>query len=48
GPIPPELGKLAVLKELWLGQNQLTGTIPPELGNLAALTDLNLFGNHLS
>ena len=28
GPIPKELGALSKLKELWLGQNRLTGEEP--------------------
>ena len=48
GEIPPELGNLASLKQLWLYGNQLSGEIPPELGNLASLTLLRLDGNQLS
>ena len=48
GEIPPELGNLANLTELYLGGNQLSGEIPPELGNLANLTDLSLGSNQLS
>ena len=44
--IPPELGKLANLEELYLGRNRLRGTIPPELGDLANLRVLNLRGDH--
>ena len=35
GAIPPELGNLANLVGLTLGENYLSGAIPPELGNLA-------------
>ena len=45
GTIPPELGNLANLKQLFLSTNNLTGPIPPELGNLASLTQLNLGHN---
>ena len=38
GEIPPELGGLSNLTELWLDNNQLTGEIPPELGGLSNLT----------
>ena len=48
GPIPPELGKLARLRNLDLGMNLFTGTIPPELGNLARLENLDLGMNRLS
>ena len=34
GEIPPELGGLSNLTELYL-DNQLTGEIPPELGGLS-------------
>ena len=37
GVIPPELGRLARLEQLWLSQNPLTGPIPRELGDLANL-----------
>ena len=47
GPIPPELGGLANLRELYLFANQLT-TVPPEIGNLSELEVLNLFANRLS
>ena len=42
GEIPPELGNLANLEELYLGGNQLSGAIPPELGNLVNLEDADL------
>ena len=45
GPIPPELGELASLTELWLNNNQLMGSIPAELGDLTGLTFLNLSKN---
>ena len=48
GSIPPELGNLANLAELWLDGNQLSGSIPSELGNLANLEHLLLGGNQLS
>ena len=48
GEIPPELGNLPYLKDLWLSRNQLSGEIPPELGNLANLKELRLDGNQLS
>ena len=49
GEIPPELGNLANLEQLWLyGGDQLTGAIPPELGNLANLEALSLHGTQLT
>ena len=48
GPIPPELGSLANLREVFLSLNNLSGPIPPELGGLANLTWLSLSRNHLS
>ena len=47
GTIPPELGDLANLELLSLG-DKLTGPIPPELGNLAHLTQLWLGRNDLT
>lgn len=48
GSIPPELGQLRNLQDLWLYGNQLTGPIPPELGSILALYDLRLGGNRLT
>ncbi len=38
GPIPPELGQLANLSDLWFGHNHLSDAIPPELAALDALS----------
>ena len=48
GPIPPELGSLSKLEQLYLDQNALSGPIPPELGGLSNLVWLNLGRNALS
>ena len=48
GEIPPELGRLSNLTELWLPYNQLSGEIPPELGGLSNLTGLWLDSNQLT
>ena len=48
GRIPSELGNLANLNFLTLGENQLSGRIPSELGNLGSLETLHLSGNQLS
>jgi len=44
--LPPEIGKLTNLIELWLG-NKLT-KLPPEIGNLKNLTILHLNNNGLT
>ena len=48
GTIPPELGRLMSLQELYLYRSSLSGTIPAELAAVDELTDLLLFGNRLS
>ncbi|MCY4474437.1 MAG: ABC transporter substrate-binding protein [Chloroflexi bacterium] len=48
GEIPPELGGLSNLVELWLYHNNLSGEIPPELGGLASLEILFMSGNELT
>ena len=48
GAIPPELGDLAALEYLHLGDNQLTGAIPPQLGGLTSLNHVYLHSNELS
>jgi hypothetical protein len=47
GPIPPEIGNLVNLNELYLYDNQFT-SLPPEIGNLVNLSELNLKGNQLT
>lgn len=48
GTIPPEIGLLAHLGEINLGNNEIGGSIPPELGNLVELTELRLAANKLT
>ena len=48
GPIPAELGALANLEHLNLGNNDLDGSIPPALGALANLKTLWLEANALT
>lgn len=40
GPIPPQLGNLSGLTQIFLYGNGLTGPIPPQLGRLADLEGL--------
>ena len=47
GPIPPQLGNLVNLEQLYLFSNALGGTIPPELGSLPSLETLSLLSNDL-
>eukprot|EP00253_Pinus_taeda_P019072 PITA_19072 len=48
GALPPELGKLTKLQNLWLAGCNLVGEIPETLGNLAELTNLDLSFNQFS
>ena len=49
GEIPPEMGNLTHLRELWLGDdNHLTGEIPSELSRLTKLEVLGLGLNEMS
>ena len=48
GTIPPELGRLDKLEQLWLYGNELSATIPPELGDLESLVLLDLSHNELA
>ena len=48
GPIPPELGQLTHLQELFLEENELSGPVPAELGGLSHLRSLFLAANQLS
>jgi internalin A len=45
--LPPEIGQLAALTELYLYHNRLT-TLPSEIGQLTALTNLDLSNNELT
>ena len=42
------MGNISNLTQVYLRDNQLTGSIPPELGNLAGLTALDLRNNLLT
>ena len=48
GTIPPELGNLTNMRNLYLSWNELTGSIPPELGNLSNARYIELHTNHLT
>ena len=48
GQLPPELGNLSALTQLWIDSNSFTGSIPKELGNLSNLRALYLRGNNLT
>ena len=48
GTIPPEIGNLTHVVELFLYDNKLTGTIPPEIGNLDNLENLDISNNFLT
>ncbi|GKU97127.1 hypothetical protein SLEP1_g10307 [Rubroshorea leprosula] len=48
GSIPPSLGNLTKLRELFLGSNRLNGSIPPEIGKLHNVVTLDLSSNSLS
>ncbi len=46
GTIPSEFGNFGfVMKQMWMYDNDLTGTVPSELANMAALRLLQLEGN---
>mmetsp|Transcript_25401 Transcript_25401/g.59102 ORF Transcript_25401/g.59102 Transcript_25401/m.59102 type:complete len:969 (+) Transcript_25401:37-2943(+) len=47
GSIPPEIGQMSSVMQIYLRYNQLTGTIPTEICNLHVLYDLDLDGNFL-
>lgn len=48
GSIPPVIGGLANLEDLWLSVNSLTGPIPAELAELSSLRSLSLRLNDLT
>ena len=48
GPIPPEVGDLTGLKDLYLSRNALVGAIPPTVSNLVNLRRLFLSHNRLT
>ncbi|XP_068656708.1 LRR receptor-like serine/threonine-protein kinase HSL2 [Aristolochia californica] len=48
GPLPPEIGNMTKLENLWLAFSNLVGEIPHSIGNLVALQLLDLTDNRLS
>eukprot|EP01018_Ginkgo_biloba_P026811 Gb_11935 [translate_table: standard] len=46
--IPPQLGRLSRLRELWLERNQLEGTIRTSLCNCQNLVNLSIWNNRLT
>ncbi|HEY3387537.1 MAG TPA: hypothetical protein VGK46_13565, partial [Saprospiraceae bacterium] len=48
GSLPPEIGNLSGLTELWLNNNGHTGSIPYSFGNLTQLRYVQMAGNQLS
>ncbi|CAI7855146.1 unnamed protein product [Closterium sp. NIES-54] len=48
GPIPPSLGALSLLVEIFLSSNRLSGRIPATLGSLESLNKLYLSRNRLT
>lgn len=48
GNLPPEIGNLEQLEELWLQVNFLIGPFPDTITNCRMLKDLRLFNNSLS
>lgn len=45
GYLPPEIGQLSELENLYLDYNQIAGVIPSEVGNLSQLKTLSLQNN---
>ncbi|KAB1225690.1 LRR receptor-like serine/threonine-protein kinase HSL2 [Morella rubra] len=48
GPLPPEIGNLKKLENLWLAGSNLIGHIPDTIGKLVSLKNLDLSHNSLS
>lgn len=46
--IPPEIGQLASLTHLNLGENSITGAVPDEILSITTLTDLSLLKNSIT
>ena len=48
GTLPPSLGSLSRLRDLYLAYNQLSGEIPESLGDLSMLQSIYLYMNQLT
>jgi len=48
GQLPPEIGEMKDLQQLWLTNNNLSGQLPPQIGDLSSLQLLFLHYNNLS
>jgi hypothetical protein len=48
GTLPSELGRLSLLRTLYLGRNNLVGTIPTELGMIKPIASISLQYNQLT
>ena len=48
GTIPPAIGNLTALRQLWIDSNSISGAIPHTLGNLESLEQLALLNNQLT
>ena len=48
GPLPPSLGEMTTLQEVYLYQNLFTGHIPPSLCELSHLSAIRLDSNRLT
>ena len=47
GTLPPEIGRLSMLENLIIKNEELSGQIPPSLGHLINLEQLGLYNNEL-
>ena len=47
GSIPPKIGQMSELQQLYLHSNDLFGTIPPEIGQLKNMKSLSLSYNNI-
>ena len=46
--MPPELGNLTRLQELYLWENKLSGELPSELGKLSTFINIDLSDNRFT